>query len=41
MIPIMQWMNKSAELNMMAEGRLSLLKPLHRPPYKYKQAISL
>jgi len=41
MIPIMQCMNKSAELSMMAEERLSVLKPLCRLPYKYKQAISL
>jgi len=33
MILIMQWMNTSAERNMMAEGRLSVLKPLYRLPY--------
>jgi hypothetical protein len=30
MILIIQWMNTSAERNMMAEGRISVLKPLYR-----------
>jgi len=30
---IIQWMNTSAERNMMAAGRLNVLKLLYRPPY--------
>jgi len=33
MILITQWMNTSAERNMMAEGRLNVLKPMYRLPY--------